>query len=145
MMLVKRNYPVPQVNRFYNSLLDDFFADPFFNTESTEAVHWVPRMEVEENNDAFMLNVEVPGLNKDDIDISVKDNVITISGERKEKVRKEESQYHLSEIRYGRFSRSFQLPGNVNVDKIKGNWKDGILNVEIPKSEVAKPRKITIN
>ncbi|MFA6618781.1 MAG: Hsp20/alpha crystallin family protein [Candidatus Neomarinimicrobiota bacterium] len=143
MMLVKRNYSVPQVSRFYNSLMDSFLNDPFLS-ESEEPVHWNPRMEVEENQDEFLLNVEAPGLSKKDIDISVKDNVITISGEKKEKVRKKESQYHLNEIRYGRFCRSFQLPNNVDVDKIKGNWNEGILSVEIPKTEVAKPRKIEI-
>ena len=144
MTLVKRNYTLPQVNRFYNSLIDNFFNDPFM-TESEEPVHWTPRMEVEENEQDFLLNVEVPGLNKKDIDISVKDNVISISGERKEKVHKKESQYHLNEIRYGRFCRSFQLPNNVDVDNIKGNWKEGILTVKIPKTELAKPRKIEIS
>lgn len=142
-MLVKRNYPLPQVNRFYNSLLDSFFNDSFLS-ESEEPVHWNPRMEVEETQEEFLLNVEIPGLSKKDIDISVKDNVINISGEKKEKVRKKDSQYHLNEIRYGHFCRSFQLPNNVDVDKIKGNWKEGILTVEIPKTEVAKPRKIEI-
>ncbi|MCF7832793.1 MAG: Hsp20/alpha crystallin family protein [Candidatus Marinimicrobia bacterium] len=145
MMLVKRNYPIPQVSRFYNSLMDGFLNDPFFNTEASEPVNWTPRMEVEENEEEFLLNVEVPGLGKKDIDISVKDNVISISGEKKEKVHKKESQYHLNEISYGRFCRSFQLPNNVDVDKIQGSWKEGILTVEIPKTEVAKARKIEIN
>jgi len=145
MMLVKRNYPMPRTGRFYNGLLDDFFSDPFFNTESSEAVHWAPRVEVEENEEEFLMNVEIPGLKKKDIDISVKDNVITISGEKKEKVHKKDAQCHLNEILYGKFSRSFQLPNNVDVDKIKGNWEDGILTVQIPKTEVAKPRKIDIN
>jgi HSP20 family protein len=145
MMLAKRNYPTSGMSRFYNSLLDDFFADPFFNTEQSEPVHWVPRVEVEENEDEYLMHLEVPGMKKKDIDISVKDNVITISGEKKERVHKKDSQTHVNEICYGKFSRSFQLPNNVNSDKIKGNWEDGILSIEIPKTEVAKPRKIEID
>ncbi|MFO7840928.1 MAG: Hsp20/alpha crystallin family protein [Fidelibacterota bacterium] len=145
MMLVKHNSPVARQSRFYNNMLDDFFNDPFFNTEPSETVHWAPRVEVEENDNEFLMNVEVPGMKKKDIDISVKDNVITVSGEKKEKVKKKESQCHLSEINYGKFSRSFQLPNNVNTEKIKGNWEDGILTVQIPKTEVAKPRKIEID
>lgn len=144
MLLTKRNYPTSGVSRFYNSLLDDFFTDPFFNAERSESVHWVPRVEVEENEDEFVMSLEVPGMKKKDIDISVKDNVITISGEKKEHVHKKEAQTHLNEICYGKFSRSFQLPGNVDSDKIKGNWEDGILSIQIPKAEVAKPRRIEI-
>lgn len=145
MLLAKRNYPTSSgMSRFYNNLLDDFFMDPFFNTERSEPVHWAPRVEVEENEDEFIMSLELPGMKKKDIDISVKDNVITISGEKKERVHKKEAQTHLNEICYGKFSRSFQLPNNVNSDKIKGNWEDGILSVEIPKTEVAKPRKIEI-
>ncbi|MCK4812729.1 MAG: Hsp20/alpha crystallin family protein [Candidatus Marinimicrobia bacterium] len=145
MMLVKRNYSLPRIHSYYNNRLDNFFTDPFFNNELSEPIHWAPRMEVEETENDFLLNVEIPGLKKKDIDISVKDNVITISGEKKEKVHEKDSHYHLNEISYGKFSRSFQLPGNVDVDKIKGSWNAGVLTVEIPKNEVAKPRKIEIN
>jgi len=144
MMLVKRNYPSVSPNRFYNHMLDDFFNDPFFNSEPSETINWTPRVEVDENEDEFLMHVEVPGMKKKDIDISVKDNMITVSGEKKERVKKKESQCHLNEINYGKFSRSFQLPNNVDTDKIKGNWEDGILTVSIPKTEVAKPRKIDI-
>ena len=102
-------------------------------------------MEVEESENEFFLNVEVPGMKKNDIDISVKDNVITISGEKKAKEHKKESAYYLNEVHYGKFSRSFKLPGNVDVDKIKGSWNEGVLTVEVPKTEIAKPRKIEIN
>lgn len=145
MLLAKRNYPTSGVSRFYNSLLDDFFNDPFLDSERSEPVHWVPRVEVEENEDEYVMNLEVPGMKKKDIDISVRDNVIMISGEKKERIHKKDSQTHLNEICYGKFSRSFQLPNNVDADKIKGNWEDGILSIEIPKTEVAKPRKIEIS
>ena len=145
MMLVKRNYPTPSVNRYYNNLFDYFFGGNFFDTDNYEPVDWSPRMEVEESENEFTLNIEVPGLTKKDIDISVKENIITISGEKKSAERKKESAYYLNEIRYGKFSRSFKLPGNVDVDKIKGTWNEGVLTVEIPKTELAKPRKIEIN
>jgi len=143
MYLVKRNYPTPSVNRMYNNLFEDFFGS--FDPDAYESVDWSPRMDVEENENEFVLNVEVPGLNKKDIDISVKENVITISGEKKARESKKESTCYMNEIRYGKFARSFRLPGNVDVDKIKGTWNEGILTVEIPKTELAKPRKIEIN
>lgn len=143
MMLVKRNYPTPSVERYYNNLFSDFFSG--FESEASEILDWSPRMEVEESENEFLLNVEVPGMKKDDIDISVKENVITISGEKKSKDRKKDSVYYLNEVRYGKFARSFKLPGNVDVENIKGTWNEGVLTVEIPKTELAKPRKIEIN
>lgn len=145
MMLVKRNYSSPGVNRYYNNLFDDFLGSSLLDSEACKAVDWSPRMEVEESENAFFLNVEVPGMKKKDIDISIKENVITISGEKKAKEQKKESAYYLNEVRYGKFSRSFKLPGNVDIDKIKGNWNEGVLTVEVPKTEITKPRKIEIN
>ena len=143
MMLVKRNYSAPSTHRDYNNLFNDFFAG--FNNESCETVDWSPRMEVEESENEFFLNIEAPGMKKKDIDISVKENMITISGEKKAKERKKDSSYFLNEVRYGKFSRSFKLPGNVDEEKIKGSWSEGVLTIEIPKTELAKPRKIEIN
>ncbi|RKY52875.1 MAG: Hsp20/alpha crystallin family protein, partial [Candidatus Neomarinimicrobiota bacterium] len=73
------------------------------------------------------------------------ENVIIISGEKKSSERKKDSTYYLNEIHYGRFSRSFKLPANVDVDKIKGSWNEGVLTIEVPKTEIAKPKKIEIN
>lgn len=144
-MLVKRNYSSPSVERYYNNLFDNFLGGSLLDSEACKAVDWSPRMEVEESENAFFLNVEVPGMKKKDIDISIKENVITISGEKKAKEHKNESAYYLNEVRYGKFSRSFKLPGNVDIDKIKGSWDEGMLTVEVPKAEIAKPHKIEIN
>jgi len=145
MMLVKRNYSSPNVERYYNNLFDNFLGGSLLDSEACKAVDWNPSMEVEESENAFFLNVEVPGMKKKDIDISIKENVITISGEKKAKEHKKESAYYLNEVSYGKFSRSFKLPGNVDIDKIKGSWNEGVLTVEVPKTEIAKPRKIEIN
>ncbi|MCK5817576.1 MAG: Hsp20/alpha crystallin family protein [Candidatus Marinimicrobia bacterium] len=145
MMLVKRNYSSPSVEHYYNNLFDNFLGGSLLDSEACESVDWSPRMEVEESENAFFLNVEVPGMKKKDIDISIKESVITISGEKKAKEHKNESAYYLNEVRYGKFSRSFKLPGNVDIDKIKGSWNEGVLTVEVPKTEIAKPRKIEIN
>lgn len=145
MMLVKRNYSSPSVDRYYNNLFDNFLGGSLLDSEACKAVDWSPRMEVEESENTFFLNVEVPGMKKKDIDISIKENVITVSGEKKAKEQKEESAYYLNEVSYGKFSRSFKLPGNVDIDKIKGSWNEGVLTVEVPKTEIAKPRKIEIN
>ncbi len=141
MYLVKRNYSAPTVDHYFDSIFDNFFA----STGSYASGDWSPRMEVEESENDFRLYVEAPGMKKKDIEISVKDNVITLSGEKKERVRKKEASYYLNEISYGKFSRSFKLPSNVDVEAIKGHWDEGVLTVEIPKTELAKPRKIEIN
>lgn len=141
MYLVKRNYPTPDVERYYDKLFENFMNSASACTSSD----WSPRMEVEESENDFRLFVEAPGMKKKDIDISVKDSVITISGEKKERVRKKDASYYLNEINYGKFSRSFKLPANVDVEAIKGHWDEGVLSVEIPKTELAKPRKIEIN
>jgi len=145
MKLVTRNYP--NTRTAWPVLFDEFFNDPFLNTENTGCeADWSPRMEVEENDNNYYLTVEVPGMSKKDIDIKVENNIITLSGEKKDKkVKKENSYTHLKEISYGKFSRSFKLPGNVDVDKISAKWNEGVLSVEIPKPEVSKAKKIDIN
>jgi len=145
MMLVKRDNLSPSVDRYYNNLFDNFLGGSLLDSEACKEVDWSPRMEVEESENTFFLNVEVPGMKKKDIDISIKENVITVSGEKKAKEQKEDSSYYLNEVSYGKFSRSFKLPGNVDIDKIKGSWNEGVLTVEVPKTEIAKPRKIEIN
>lgn len=145
MKLTTRN-TYPSTSSYWPSLVNEFLGDSFFNDCSSECtVDWSPRMEVEENENSYLLTVEVPGMSKKDIDLKVEDNVITLSGEKKDKERKENSFSHLKEIRYGKFSRSFKLPGNVDIDKISAKWNEGILTVEIPRTEVSKPKTIDIN
>jgi len=85
------------------------------------------------------------GNEKEDVNILFEDNILTISGEKKTDFKKENSRHHINEICYGKFSRSFELPAHIDSDKIDAKWNEGILNVTIPKTEKAKPKKIKIN
>ena len=109
-----------------------------------EAGDWCPRVDVSETDQYFQISAEVPGVNKEDVKINVEDGVLTIHGERK--VEKEESnlKMHRTERFYGSFSRSFSLPANVDENKIEASFKDGLLNLQIPKTEEAKPKAIEV-
>jgi HSP20 family protein len=101
-------------------------------------------VDIQETEEGYRLTAELPGLTKDDINITLENNVLRLSGERKfEKDVKKES-YHRIERAYGTFGRSFVLPQQVSSDKVEAAFKDGILTVTVPKAEQAKPRKIAI-
>jgi len=110
------------------------------------AVDFVPAVNTREADDAYYIEVDLPGVKKEDISIDVNDNVLTISGERKvEEERKDEEFYRVESV-YGKFERSFTLPEDVDADKIEAEAKDGVLTVKIPKAQVVEkaPKKIEI-
>jgi HSP20 family protein len=115
--------------------------------EPVQTVGWMPAMEIVEKSDALVVTAELPGIVPKDIDISVDEGVLTISGEKQEE-RKEgepEAQFYLWERRYGSFRRSFTLPNAVDVDRIVANFDNGVLTITLPRSEkVAKGKKIKV-
>lgn len=135
------------------------FSDPFFRgferffnqeplsrwNEGTAENRWIPPVDVRERDDALEFTVELPGLAKDNIDITVEDRVLTLAGERKFESGEEKNGFHRIERSYGAFSRSFTLPHEVDQDQVTAAFKDGLLTVRIPKTEQAKPRKIEIS
>jgi HSP20 family protein len=129
---------------------DPFFRliDTFFNQDSSNedvaSRSWMPPVDIQETEDGYRLTAELPGLTRDDINITMENNVLRLSGERKfEKDVKKES-YHRIERAYGTFGRSFVLPQQVSSEKVEAAFKDGVLTVTVPKAEQAKPRKIAI-
>lgn len=124
----------------FSSLVDKFFNDTLQRSGMNT---FVPKVDVIESDKAFELHVEVPGMNKDDFNIEVNDNYLTVSGERKFTNEKNEKNFHSIETRYGSFSRSFALPENVNADKINAKYNNGILELTVPKDE-KKMLKTTI-
>lgn len=106
---------------------------------------YTPACDVSEKDDGFMLCMDLPGFKKEDIKIEMNENVLTISGERKREVKADvEPKGHRIERYYGSFARSFSLPTNVDVEKIEAHYEDGVLNLHIPKTQVAAPRRIEI-
>lgn len=125
--------------------LENFFHNPFTMMRAPESLTgWMPALDVYEEKDDLLVTVEVPGMKKEDIKISLNDGVMTISGERTEETKKEEQGVYHTERSFGRFSRSVSLPIPVQDDKIKADYKDGILTVRLPKAEEAKPKQINI-
>jgi HSP20 family protein len=132
-----------------NRLFDDFFGHsagsigPVTRQEWTEGV-WTPSVDVSETKDNVIIKAEIPGMSKDEVKLSVENNVLTLSGERKQEKEEKDTNYHRIERSYGSFSRSFTLPTSVQPDKVKASYKDGILKIVLPKSEEVKPKQIPI-
>lgn len=126
-----------------NHLFGNFFGLPGGYIERNEP-GWTPRVNVRELDEKFVLTAEIPGMVKDDIKVEVKDHQLMITGEKKMQEDKDGKDYHVCEISYGAFERTFTLPENVDTRKIDAEYKDGILNLSIPKTEEAKPKEIKV-
>ena len=138
----------------YNSALNDFvpttfstLVDRFFNESVTRAggsaYSFVPRVDVFEEEKAYEIQVAVPGMTKEGFKLDLNENVLTISGERKNTKEKKENNFRAIETQYGTFSRAFSLPENVDASKISATYNNGILEITVPKDE-KKAVKTTI-
>ncbi len=125
----------------WDRLTSDFFGSQLEDTGLTD---WTPAIDITEDNDAFVVIADLPGLTKKDISINIKENMLTISGERKIEKKDENKNYRRTERLYGSFKRSFQLTDQVIADKIIASFKDGVLTVKVPKAEEVKPKEIEI-
>ena len=131
-MITRRNYKPITLSDFFN---EDFF--PAYNRTSTS----LPAVNIREDGKAFYLELAVPGMNKNDLKIEVKDEVLTISAEQKEEKNEDYEGYKRKEFSFSSFCRSFYLPEDVNGEKIGAVYRDGILTVEIPKLEEEKKKE----
>ena len=116
----------------FSSLIDGLFNDSL--TRSGGSV-FVPKVDIIENEKSYELHVAAPGLSKEDFNIELNKNLLTISGERKFSSEKKDKNYHSIETQYGSFSRSFTLPENVDAEKINARYNNGILELIVPKDE----------
>jgi HSP20 family protein len=105
---------------------------------------WVPPLDIYETKEKFVVTVELPGIEPDSVDVSVEDSTLTIKGERSFTNEVDEDSYHRVERRYGSFVRSLSLPQTARADAIEASFDKGVLSIEIPKAEEAKPRRISI-
>ena len=106
---------------------------------------WSPALDVREDKDKFTVNLEVPGIDRKDIHVTIEDNCLVITGERKSEAPEAGTEVHRQERFYGKFSRALTLPVAVDADKIKAAYKDGVLSVSLPKAETAKPKHIDVS
>lgn len=140
--LIKRqNRPVS--NRLWDPFFDDFFSAPSVFGRWADTAY-VPRVDIRETKDNLMINFEVPGMEKDDIKVVVKNNILTVSGGREDKNESEDDSYVRREIYSGSFTRQFTLPDSIKSDSIKAEYKNGILQVTFDKAEEAKPKEVEI-
>ena len=135
--------------------VDPFFGyddmDRFFNTSlartggTGENALWKPSVDVKETDKEYLIHAELPGVKKEDINIDLEKNLLTISGERKQEKKEDNEKYHRVERSYGKFSRSMSVPEGVTPDQIKAKFDNGVLEVSFPKLEGKKEtKKITI-
>ncbi len=125
-------------------VFEPFFGRFNFLEDELKSGTWAPPVDVAEEKDTIIVRVEVPGMNEQDLKVGFEDGVLTVSGERQFE-RKEDRNYHRIERTYGTFSRTFTLPRTVDQDSIAASYRDGILEITIPKREEAKPKQIQIN
>ncbi len=129
--------------------LENFFEDFGFpiwrrNPGENEEREWLPAIDLSETKDSYLLKAELPGVSKDDVKVTLTEDLLTISGEKKVEKESKEHDVHRSERVYGAFTRSFRLPGPVAGDKVHAEYHDGVLTLTIPKTESARPREIQI-
>lgn len=127
--------------RFVDSMLRDGWTGE--GAESTGA--WTPSVDVRETEDAYIVTAELPGLNKDDVEVRVEDNVLSLRGERRFENEENRDSYRRIERAYGSFHRSFSLPTHIDSAKVKAGFENGLLTLTVPKAETAKARTIKIS
>jgi HSP20 family protein len=124
-----------------NRLFDRFFEGRAPNGVSRR---WIPAMDLVETEDHLVLRGDLPGMTEDDVDIEIKDGVLTVSGERKADQEEKGEGYHRVERSFGRFSRSLSLPQGIDAERVEANFDSGVLEVRIPKPAEAKPTRVQI-
>lgn len=134
---------ITSMHREMDRLFDSFLSGGQTDNGSYGSF-WTPVVDVQEHEDAYVVEAELPGLAKDDVKISIEGNSLTIQGEKKQENTKKERDYHRSERVYGSFVRSFTLPASVKTDKIEANYKNGVLTITVPKVDEAKPKSIEV-
>ena len=139
MTLIKYN-----PNRFapstFNTFFDKFFNDDFFRDGTNKT--FSPQVDIAETEKSFEIQFALPGMKKDDIKIDINGDQLTVSGERKMENERKDKNFHSVESYYGSFSRSFYLPDNVNTEKIDASYKDGILEITVPKDEKRENKRL---
>ncbi|WP_319547978.1 Hsp20/alpha crystallin family protein [Desulfogranum marinum] len=141
--------PFEDMERYF----DKFFKHPFslmtrpswsgFDFPAMEEMS--PSVDIYEEKGKMIVKAEIPGINKEDLDVSITENTVTISGEKKQEKKVEKKDYHREERRYGSFCRRFRLPADVDADKAEASFKNGVLEISLPKTKESKQKKVTIS
>jgi HSP20 family protein len=131
-------------NRF-NRMFDEFFSPAVISDETMPVWGWNPVVDIYENEGNIIITAELPGVDKKDMTVDIKGRILTLKGERSTDNEVKEDNYYRKERSYGKFERCFTLPAEIDPDKIKADYKDGVLKIDIPKTEESKPKQVTIH
>lgn len=138
------DYGLDSFRREISRVFDNFFSvgpSTLFDAE------WLPSIDVDEDDKAIHVQAEIPGIDEKDLEVKVQNNILTISGEKNEEKKEEDEEKKtvISERRFGSFSRTITLPEGIKADKVSAKFKNGVLNIELPKGEVKESKKIKID
>lgn len=129
-----------EMSRFF----DDFFLPYREGEEGQRSAVWAPRADLSETDDAYLIAMDLPGIHRDELDITMEDGTLKVSGERSMETESENGQYHRIERSYGRFFRSFSFGPNADADNVEASFDDGVLTIRVAKAEERKPRRIEV-
>ena len=129
------------LQRGLNQLFDSSLAT---TSEDVGLKAWTPAVDIYEDDNAFLIKLELPEVNRDDVKVNLNENTLSITGERRVENEQKRENYHRVERSYGQFYRSFTLPPNVNAEAINAQFKDGVLRLTLPKREESKPKQIEV-
>ena len=133
----------PRINRTFDHMLNSFFEDMNFSTQASNV--WRPAMNAHELDKSYELSFTLPGFDKENIGVSVKNNTLKLKAEKTESKEEEDLKYLTREMAQGSYERNIDLPENVNTDKISAEYKSGILSLSIPKTKEALPKEIAVS
>lgn len=142
-MRYQRGSDFDSLRREMSRLFDDFLPARSSGEQQESAV-WAPRADLSETDDAYVIALDLPGVNRDELEITVEDGTLKVSGERSMREEHENGQFYRIERSYGRFYRSFSFGSNVDPDDIEATFDDGVLTVRVGKAEERKPRRIEV-
>ena len=143
-MLTRYTNPLNDFRTLQARVFEPFFGRFNFLDDQLPSGTWAPAVDVAEEKDKLLVKMEVPGIEEKDLKIHFEDGILTVTGERQFE-RTDERNYHRIERAYGTFTRTFSLPRSVDANQITASYRNGILEIEIPKKEEAKPKQIAIN
>lgn len=145
MAIVKWN-PFRELRDIQTRLDRAFGEVPFYRPEEEGAffTDWAPAVDIQETDKEYLIKADLPEMKKEDVKVELRDGVLTIEGERKREKEEKDKKFHKIEREYGKFIRRFALPTEIDSAKVEADFKDGVLNVHMPKTAVAKPKAIEV-
>ena len=144
MKITKYTPRYPEAGFPFESTVSSMLNDLMGWNRNNALSSWAPNVDIVETEDSYQIHAELPGITEDEVNVTLNNNVLTLSGEKKQEVKDEKENYVRVERTYGKFERSFSLPSNIVADKVDADYKDGVLTITVPKAEEAKSRTIKI-